>query len=414
MNILFLTDNFFPERNAAASRVYERACYWVKWGHQVTVITCTPNFPEGKVFKGYKNKWYQVENIDGIRVVRIKTFIAANKGFFLRIIDSISFTIPAIIAGLFQQKPDVVVATSPSLFAAVAGLVVAKIRRLPFVMEVSDLWPASIIGVGAMKESFLIRCLEKLELFLYRHAASLIVLSPAFQENLISRNISADKIHVVINGVDMTRYYPRPPELELAKQYQITADHFVVGYIGTHGMAHALENILHSAELLKHQPNIKFLFVGAGAARDELMREAEKKALNNVCFVPSQAKEKIADFWSLCHIALVHLKNSPVFAEVIPSKIFEAMGMGLPIVIAAPAGVAVSIVEDDNVGVSVEPENPKLLAHTINHFFENPGQLEVLAKNSYKKAPNFSREQQAKNFILVLKQTLTTVPNNHE
>src|SRR3990167_1861995 len=109
MNILFLSDNFPPERNAAASRVYERACYWVKWGHQVTVITGAPNFPEGKLFPGYKNKFYQVEYIDTIRVVRVKTFIAANKGFFLRILDAISYTIPAIIAGLFQKRSDVIV-----------------------------------------------------------------------------------------------------------------------------------------------------------------------------------------------------------------------------------------------------------------------------------------------------------------
>ncbi len=286
------------------------------------------------MFAGYKNRFYQVEYLQGIRVVRVKTFIAANKGFLLRILDAISFTIPAILASIFQKKPDVIVATSPSLFAAIAALVSAKLRRLPFLLEVSDLWPASIVGVGAMRESRVIRWLEKLELFLYHHAQQIIVLSPAFKINLTKRKVPPEKIHVVINGVDLTRYSPQSRHELLAKQYQIDTKNFVIGYIGTHGMAHALENVLAAAELLKNQPEIHFLFVGAGAMRDKLIQIAEEKALKNVSFINSQPKEVITNFWSLCHIALVHLKNTFAFSEVIPSKIFEAMGMGLPILIA--------------------------------------------------------------------------------
>jgi len=403
MNILFFTDNFPPERNAAASRVYERACYWVKWGHQVTVVTCAPNFPEGKLFSGYKNKWYQVEMLDGIRVVRVKTFIAANKGFLLRIIDSISFTLPAIFAGICQQRPDVIAATSPSLFAAVAGLFTAKLRRIPFVLEVSDLWPASIVGVGAMRDSLAIRGLEKLELFLYHHATSIVVLSPAFKVNLVSRKIPENKIDIVINGFDMTRYSPRPRNQELAERYQIKSDEFVVGYIGTHGMAHALENVLASAEILQ-KSHVRFLFVGAGAARDELMQLAESKKLANVSFIPSQAKDIIAEFWSLCNMALVHLKNSSVFAEVIPSKIFEAMGMGLPILMAAPAGEASAIVEREKIGVTVPPEDPQQMAEAIEYYSSRPDLLDMFVKNSCQSAPRYSREQQAKLFFNVLEQ----------
>src|SRR5687767_5444193 len=135
MKILFITDNFYPERNAAASRVYERACFWVKWGHEVTVVTGVPNFPEGKVFSGYKNKWFQREEIEGIKVIRVKTFIAEYKGFLLRILDLFSFLLPAFFGSLFVAKPDVVVATSPSLFAALAAVLVSKVKRIPYVME---------------------------------------------------------------------------------------------------------------------------------------------------------------------------------------------------------------------------------------------------------------------------------------
>ncbi len=402
MNILFITDNFPPERNAAASRVHERGCYWIKWGHEVTIITGAPNFPEGKLFAGYKNKFYQVESIDEMKVVRVKTFIAANKGFFLRIIDAISFTLPAVIAGLIQKRPDKIVATSPSLFAAVAAFIIAKLRRLPFILEVSDLWPASIVGVGAMRHSLLIRCLEKLELFLYHQAVEIIVLSPAFKVNLIARHIPANKIHVVINGVEMQRYFPRPRNSELMQRYALHAEDFVIGYIGTHGMAHALENVLQAAEILLPKKNIRFVFVGAGAARENLLRIAKEKSLINVEFIPAQAKEYIAEWWSVCHLALVHLKDNPVFGEVIPSKIFEAMGMGLPILIAAPAGVAVTLVEEENVGVPVKPEDPIALANTIAYYAEHRDLLTPLANNSQQRASYYSRERQAKDFLTVL------------
>lgn len=180
MHILFLTENFPPERNAAATRVYERACYWVKWGHEVTVLTCAPNFPEGRVFPGYRNKWYQVEMVDGIRVVRLKTFITANEGIVLRTLDFLSFMGGAMVAGLFQKSPDVVISTSPQFFAAVGGWGLAGLRGKPFIFELGDLWPASIAAVGAMEQNEFLRWMERLELFLYRRSAAVIaLLTPA-------------------------------------------------------------------------------------------------------------------------------------------------------------------------------------------------------------------------------------------
>jgi colanic acid biosynthesis glycosyl transferase WcaI len=168
MNILFLSENFTPETNAAATRVHERAVYWAKWGHRVTVLTSAPNFPEGKLFAGYKNHWYRREEIDGITVIRVKTFIAANDGVVLRSLDFVSFMVSSVIAGLFQPRPDVVVATSPQFFTAIAGWALAAIRRLPFVFELGDLWPRSIVAVGAIRVDWIIRLLERVELFLYR------------------------------------------------------------------------------------------------------------------------------------------------------------------------------------------------------------------------------------------------------
>ncbi len=407
MHILFLADNFPPETNAAATRVYERACYWVKWGLKVTVITCAPNFPQGKVYPPYKNKWYQTENMDGIRVIRVKTFIAANKGFLLRIIDFISFMWMAFFAGLFPKKPDIIISTSPQFFCAISGWMLAKIRGKPFIFELSDLWPDSIMAVTGMKKNLLIRAVEKMELFLYRQSAAVIALTRAFKQNLINRGIVADKIHIIRNGVDLHRYNPQAKDSLLLKQYALE-DKFIVGYIGTHGMAHALMNVVHSASILMNQcPQITFVLIGDGAEKEALMLKAQQLALNNIIFIASQAKNILPKFWALCDVALIHLKNSVVFESVIPSKIFEAMAMGLPLLFSGPSGEASQIIAQHQAGVCISAEDPQELADAVIYLNQDRDLLKQFATNSKNAAPLYQREYQAQEVINVLKNFTT-------
>lgn len=401
MKILFLTENFPPETNAAATRVYERALYWLRDGHQVTILTCAPNFPQGKLFDGWENKWRQVQHMDGLRVVRVKTYISANEGFAKRTLDFVSFMVTAYGAGLFEDRPDVVISTSPQFFAAVGGWALAASRRVPFVFELGDLWPRSITAVGAMKPSPVIRALERLELFLYRRAAAVIALTRAFKDDLTRRAIDPRKIAVVINGVDLPRYAPRPRDAELAAAWGLT-DKFVLGYVGTHGMAHGLINVLDAAERLKDDDRIRFLFVGAGAERQMLMDQAAARGLTNVVFQGMQPKEMMPRIWSLCDVALVHLKDDPAFAEVIPSKIFEAMGMGLPLLLVAPEGEASRIVIDDRAGLWVPAAQPRKLAAAAQALAGDDAHRAALAAASLAAAPRHSREYQAKRYLDVL------------
>jgi len=406
MKILFLTENFPPETNAAATRVFERACYWAKWGHDVTILTSAPNFPQGKLHEGYENRWRQVEDMEGLRVVRVKTYIAANQGALRRTVDFLSFMVTAYVAGLFEKRPDVIISTSPQFFAAVGGWALGFTRRVPFVFELGDLWPASIVAVGAMRPSLPIRLLEKLELFLYRQSASVVALTQSFKDNLVSRGIDADKIAVVINGVDLWRYSPRPKDTGLVDEWSLQ-DKFVVGYVGTHGMAHALMNVLNAAELLQDQPHILILLAGAGAEREMLIEDAGRRNLRNVVFMSPQPKERMPAVWSLCDVALVHLKDSPVFKDVIPSKIFEAMGMGLPLLLAAPEGEGSAIVLGDQAGLHVPAENPRSLADAIRELYEYPSKRDTLAAQSHAAAPRHSREHQALHMIMVLEQVIS-------
>lgn len=405
MHILFLTDNFPPERNAPASRVYEHACYWVRWGHQVTVITCAPNFPEGEVYTGYRNRWYQVEAVDGIRVVRVKTFIAKNEGVVRRTLDYLSFMITGFGAGLLQTCPDVVVATSPQFFTSVAGWAVATLRRLPFVFELRDLWPASISAVGALQARKALQWLERLELFLYQRATKVVALTAAFKHDLVSRGIPAAHVEVVLNGFDFARYTPQPRDMDLTQQLGL-AGCFTVGYFGTHGLAHALDRVLDAAALLQDTPAIRFLFVGAGAARDALIAQAAQEHLDNVIFVPAQPKTRMPAYWSICDLALVPLKNTPLFTTVIPSKIFEAMGMGRAIVLAAPEGEASQIVRGTGAGVVVPPECPTAMAQAIRELYHDKLLVEQSALRALRAAPQFSREQQARDLIRLFEQVI--------
>lgn len=401
MRILFLTENFPPETNAAATRVFERACYWVEAGHDVTILTCAPNFPGGRVFPGYRNRWRQIETISGMRVVRVKTFVAANEGIVRRTLDFVSFMVSAFVAGLFEKRPAVIAATSPQFFAAVGGWALAACRRIPFVFELGDLWPASIVAVGALRNSSLLRLVERLELFLYRRSAAIAALSPSFKRNLVGRGIAPEKIAVVINGVDLPRYAPQPRDRTLAEQWGL-GGRFTVGYVGTHGMAHALGNVVNAADLARDHDGLRFLLAGPGAERENLIAEASRRNLENMVFMPPQPKEHMPAVWSLCDVALIHLKNDPVFAEVIPSKIFEAMAMGLPLLIAAPAGEATRIVEDAGAGLCVLPEDPAALADAALRLMNDPELRHRLADAARAAAPRYSRETQARTMIAVL------------
>jgi glycosyltransferase involved in cell wall biosynthesis len=358
MHILFLSDNFPPEVNAPASRTFEHCREWVAEGHQVTVITCAPNFPAGRVFSGYRNKFWQVEEMAGIRVIRVWSYIAANKGVGRRVLDYVSFMISAIVAAPRVSKVDVVIGTSPQFFTACAAYLVGLMKGAPWIFELRDIWPESIRVVGAMKQSLALDILEKLEMFLYRQSFAIVSVTNAFRQSLMGRGIDGDKIHVVTNGVDISRFSPRPKDSDLVARHGLQGK-FVAGYVGTHGMAHALETILAAAAVFKSAPGgeqYRFLLLGDGASKAALVERTRLEQLDNVLFVDTVPKDEVARYWSLLDVSIIHLKKTELFTTVIPSKLFECMGMGIP-VLHGVAGESASIVNSEQVGLVFEPEN---------------------------------------------------------
>ena len=324
-----------------------------------------------------------------------------NKGFVLRTLDYVSFMVAAFVGGLFQSKPDVIVATSPQFFAAVGGWMLAAVRRVPFVFELRDLWPASLEAVGAMKGSRVLRWFERLELFLYRRARGIVSVTHAFVDDLERRGIPRTKVEVITNGVDLDQYQPLGCASPFRAELGIEGK-FVVGYVGTHGMAHALENVIDAAAVLRERSDIHFLFVGDGAARDELIARAAAAELTNVTFQASLPKSRMPEVWGACDVALVHLRDTPLFETVIPSKIFEAMGMGLPILMASPKGEATHIVERAGAGVVIAPESPSALADAVQQLAGDRERVRGLARASARAAPGFSRDQLARHMLETL------------
>ncbi|MEY4117079.1 MAG: hypothetical protein RLZZ116_407 [Planctomycetota bacterium] len=403
MHILFLTDNFPPEVNAPASRTFEHCREWVKAGHRVTVVTCAPNFPKGKVFDGYRNKLWQTETMEGIRVIRVWSYITANEGFLRRILDYQSYMLSAIIASIFVRKVDLIIGTSPQFFTACAAYVVSRYKFRPYIFELRDLWPESIKAVGAMKNERAIRFLEWVEMFLYRKSAKVVSVTRSFKDILMRRGIDGGKIEVITNGVDISQFKPRPKDPELTAKLGMQGK-FVAGYIGTHGLAHGLETLLAAAERLRGQ-DIVFLFLGDGARKDALKQMAAEKKLDNVVFVDSVSKADVARYWSLLDVSVIHLKKTDLFTTVIPSKLFESMGMGLP-VLHGVEGESADIVREEGAGIPFEPENVDQLCDALVRLKSNPAELDEFRARCLKGAQNFDRTNLALRMMKILEDTV--------
>ena len=405
MHVLFLTDNFPPEVNAPASRTFEHCREWVKERDcEVTVITCAPNFPRGRVFEGYKNKLFQVECVEGIRVVRVWSFITSNEGTFKRILDYLSFMVMATIASCFVRKVDIIVATSPQFFTAFAGYLVSVMKRVPWVFELRDIWPESIKAVGAMEEGVFIRFLERLELFLYRKASRIISVTNAFRDSLGERGIEAQKVEVITNGVDTTCFSPLPKDQDLLAKLGLSG-RFVAGYIGTHGLAHGLDTILdaaHAEQRWRPDSRLQFLLLGDGAEKARLKVRASELDLSNVTFVDSVSKAEVVRYWSILDVSIVHLKKTPLFESVIPSKIFECMGMGIPIAHGV-SGESAAIIEACRAGMTFEPESSGGLLEVLHQLSSEQELSDEMSQCGQESAQFFDRRALAKRMLEVLR-----------
>ncbi len=409
MRIAFFTHYFPPEGNAPASRVYEMCRRWAGNGHAVSVVTGIPNVPNGVPYTGYTNRLSQHETMAGIHVHRVWTYLAPNKGTVRRILNYLSFMISASVAGLSGGRPDVVVATSPQFFCGWAGVIVSRLRRVPFVLEIRDIWPESIVSVGAMKKGLATRFLEWMERKMYAAARHIITVGDGYKSQLTAKGIPADKITVITNGVDRDMFRPREPDAELKKQYGLEGS-FVCSYIGTIGMACGLDVVLRAARILKDRSrhDIRFLLVGDGALRETLEKKARSESLDNVIFAGLQPKHMVPAFLSVSDASLIHLAKKELFESVFPSKLLESFATAKPIILGV-RGYAAHLLQAANAGICIEPESEKELAAAVERLASdrNLAARFGLAGYGYV-AAHFNLDELAANYVTLLESILRT------
>lgn len=407
MRILFLSHYFHPEGNAPATRVRELTRRWVEAGHEVTVVTCAPNVPDGVVYEGYRNAWRTREPVDGVEVVRVWTWLAANAGTTRRILNYVSYMLTATLAGLGGKRPDVVIATSPQFFCGWAGVLVKWLRRVPLVLEIRDLWPESIVAVGALPESRLIRFLEWLELRMYAAADLVVTVGEGYRQKLLAKGVPESRLHVIPNGVDRATFHPEVDGADVRREYGLEGA-FVCSYIGTIGMGSGLEVALRAARLLRERgrDDVRLVLVGDGAVRGELARRAAEEGLDNLVFTGRQPKTRMPEFLAATDACLVHLIRTDLFKTVLPSKIFEASATARPILLGVE-GFAADLVREAEAGICFEPENEGELVSALIELADDPGRRAALGANALETiAQRYDIERLAAEYLGILEAEL--------
>lgn len=408
MNILYISQYFPPEMGAPAARAHELAREWVRAGHRVTVLTGFPNHPTGRVHPGYRGKLWrgmQRECVDGVDVVRTWLLPLPNRKNWERFLNYSSFCVSASVVGGFLRRPDVLIATSPQLLVGLAGSLVAR-RRIPFVLEVRDLWPESLIPTGKSDgTSSLYQVLDRIANHLYGRATKIVSVSDAIRRYLVSeKRMAPSKVAVVENGVDLDTFVPSVPDREWRARMASNGE-VVFSYIGTLGNAMGLESVLEAAgQLQEIAPAVRFAMVGEGAERETLEKAARRKGLSNVKFYGGQPRRDIPKIISASDVCMVLLRRSEVFKTVIPSKMLEFMACGRPLLLGVD-GQARQILESARAGLFVEPENAEALVDGVQQIIARRDEWKSWGENGAEHIRlHFSRSRKAEEYLRILRE----------
>ena len=379
MRILIITQYFPPEIEAGGFRMYDFGQRLVAKGHEICILTGMPNFPMGIKPKGYRYKLFRYEYTKGLHIFRSYVYPTKNTGLFKRLVNYFSFAVSSIIASVMIPKVDVVICTSPPLFSGIPGLVISKLRGVPFVFDVRDIWPKAAIGLGLITNPSVIKLLEKLEECLYRHADRVVVVTSGYGDSISQKGISVDKIAHISNGVDTELIKAGEKQNRVRKELGIEGK-FIALYAGTHGVSQGLQTLLEAARTLEIHKDIVFILIGEGAEKDALKQQAAKEKLGNILFLDQVPKSEIVDYLVAADICVVLLRKLDIFLETVPSKIYEFMAAEKPIVLGV-YGEAEKILKEAQAGISFEPENADELVEAIMKVKSDPELMKQFGRN---------------------------------
>lgn len=399
MRIVILTQYYPPETGAPQNRLHSLASNLIQLGANVEVVTAMPNYPKYEIFEGYKGKWYMKDKVDEVTVTRCYIFTTKKFGIVLRLVNYFSFTISSFIVALFKvKKGDLIVCESPPLFLGITAVFLKWIWGCKLVFNVSDLWPESAEKLNIINNKFLLKLAYNLANWIYKKS-NLISGQTQGIVKAIELMQPSKKVYWLPNGFDYEKLgsflnYESDPNSD-----------FIILYAGIIGHAQGLETILYTAEKLKHENLIKFYLIGDGPVKIDLMNIAKEKKLTNVFFLPNQTPSEVAIWLQKCKAYVVPLRKLDLFLGAIPSKLFEPLAFGKPILLGVDGEARELFIKKGKAGLYFEPENFEQLATSILQLYNNKALANELGNNGKEFVlKNFRRNKIAENYWVQLKQ----------
>ncbi len=379
MHILFIAQCYAPEDVSAAVLITELAEDLARLGHQVVMVTGAPSYPRGQVFPGYRNRVLHAEWHNGVRVIRVWSYISPSKGFTARTLHYGTFSAAAFYGSLFAGQPDVLVSYSPPLPLGLTAWALSRLWNIPWILQIEDMFPDAAIAAGALKNQPAIRFFYQMERFLYHRVDHISVISERFKTNLIDKQVPAEKISVITSWADPGEIYPKPKQNAFRLKHGL-AEKFLVLYTGNLGLTSCLEDMIDTAVLVKDLPSVLFLFVGEGVKKEALQDAARRQELKNIQFLPYQPREDLCDMLAAADLCLVTLNEKSADSSL-PHKVFNYMSSGRPVLSVSPpdSGLARLVVEG-NFGINVSPGNPATVAVTIRNLYQKEEYLQSLGQ----------------------------------
>jgi Glycosyltransferase len=394
---------------APQNRIFEFARHLKGLGNNVSILTAMPNYPKGRIFDEYKNLRYMTEEIDGIKIIRTSIYATKSSSFTKRLMNYLSFTISSVTRGVWHiDKPDVIITESPPLFLGYSGYLLSRLKGAKYVFNVSDLWPESAVKLGVLHNKQLIKMSTWLEEFCYKKAHLITGQTQGIVDNIKSRIKEKEKVNLITNGVDTELFKRENRNEELRKQWGIDGK-FALCYAGIHGLAQGLEVIINTADILKEQKDIRFVFIGDGPEKEKLIKMKDEYGLDNVLFFPMQPKKEMPAIIASMDATIIPLKKLDLFKGALPSKMFEALSSELPIILAVE-GEAKNLMESAKAGICVEPENAAQIADAVMELYNNEDYCKELGKNGRKYVmEHYSRLAITKRLYSLLENTVNNV-----
>jgi len=410
VRILIMVQCYAPEEVSGAVLVTELAWDLVQRGHQVTVVTAAPNYPYGRVYRGYRNRLFSVERLNGVRVVRTWSYISPKKTFWRRIFNYGSQSATALYGGLLAGKPDVVLVFSPPLPLALTAWMLSACWRVPWVLQLEDLYPDAAIQAGMLRNRLAIKFFFALERFLYQRATRVSVITESFRKSLLEKGIGGEKMTLIPVWADPESVRPLPKENQFRKDHGLE-EKFVVMYAGNHGLTSCIEDVLCAAERLKDDADVRFVFIGEGVKKASLEKASQRNGLKNVTFLPYQPRAAFAEMLAAADLGIVTL-NEESSVTSLPSKTFNIMASARPILAVCPhESELAELIREAECGVSVSTQEPDHLADTIRQLKNDENRLHQMGLNGRSELENrFSRSRCVTMFERMLQELSRDIP----